>query len=82
VIGIPDYRVPLSDVASVASVQVHPVRDFGGWGIRWGAFRRWGVVTRPGDAIEVRRKDGSAFVVTVPRAGEGASLLAALADRN
>ena len=82
VVGVPDYRVPLADVASAASIQVDPVRDFGGWGIRWGGHRRWGVVARRGSAIEVRRRDGSTFVVTVPQAGEGAALLAALAGRD
>ena len=80
-VGWPDYRVPLDDIVSVSTIDVDPVRDFGGWGIRWGGDRRWGVITRRGDAIEVRRRNGSAFVVTVPDAGEGASLLASLAGR-
>jgi hypothetical protein len=80
-IGWPDYRVPLAEVASVASIDVDPVRDFGGWGIRWGGRRRWGVIVRRGAGIDVQRRDGSSFVVTVPAAGEGAALLASLADR-
>lgn len=80
-IGWPEYRVPLAEIASVASIEVDPVRDFGGWGIRWGGRRRWGVIVRRGAGIAVQRHDGSAFVVTVPGAGGGAALLASLADR-
>lgn len=80
-LGWPDVRVPLDEIASVSSVEVDPVRDFGGWGIRWGGNRRWGVITSKGEAIEVHRRNGSAFVVTVPAAGEGAALLASLAGR-
>lgn len=80
-IGWPDYRFALGDIESVSSIEVDPVRDFGGWGIRWGGHRRWGVITRRGEAIEVHRRDGSAFIVTVPSAGEGAALLASLAGR-
>lgn len=80
--GVPSFRVPLDDIEQVSNVSVDPVRDFGGWGIRWGERRRWGVVVRRGEAIEVRRTDGSRFAVTVPGAGEGASLLAALAARD
>jgi MFS family permease len=80
-LGWPDVRVPLDEVASVSSVEVDPIRDFGGWGMRWGGNRRWGIITNKGEAIEVRRRNGSAFVVTVPAAGEGAALLASLAGR-
>ena len=80
-IGWPDVRVPLDEIASVSTAEIDPVRDFGGWGIRWGGHRRWGVITRRGEAIEAHRKDGSTFVVTVPSAGEGAALLASLAGR-
>ncbi|HWR85825.1 MAG TPA: DUF1648 domain-containing protein [Rhodoglobus sp.] len=80
-LGVPDYRVPLEEIAEVGVIEVDAMRQFGGWGVRWGGSRRWGVITRAGEAIEVRRTDGSRFVVSAPEAGEGAALLAALAGR-
>ncbi len=35
-------KVPYVDVIELASVQYHPIREFGGWGIRgWGKRRAW-----------------------------------------
>ena len=80
-VGFPRFSVPLDQVESASAVDVVPMRDFGGWGIRFGGARRVGVITRGGEAIEVRRRDGSTLVVTVDNAGTGASLLTALALR-
>lgn len=80
-VGIPRFRVPLADVAAAAAVTVDPMGEFGGWGLRLGAGRRFGVVLRAGDAIEVVRRDGRRFVVTVGDAATGAALLEALASR-
>ncbi len=79
--GWPRYEVPLSEVASGAVVNVNPMRDFGGWGIRWGGKGRLGIILRAGSAIEVRRKDGRNLVVTVSQAEQGAALLNSLAQR-
>lgn len=79
--GIPRFRVPLADVASAARVEVDPMGEFGGWGLRAGAGRRFGVVLRRGEAIEVTRRSGRRFVVTVDDARTGAALLEALTAR-
>ncbi len=81
VIGFPRFVIPPSEVATAAAITVHPTRDFGGWGIRWGGTRRIGVVTRAGEALEVTRKDGRSLVVTASQAQTGAALLNALAAR-
>lgn len=52
--------------------------EFGGWGLRLSVDRRFGVVLRAGEAIEVTRANGKRFVVTVDDAGTGAALLEAL----
>jgi hypothetical protein len=39
------------------------------------------VITRSGEALEVRRKDGRAVVVTVSQTESGAALLNSLAGR-
>ena len=82
VLGIPRFHVPLADVASAASVHVEPMGEFGGWGLRLSTGRRFGVVLRTGDAIEVTRRSGKRFVVTVDDAETGAALLEALVQRS
>lgn len=78
--GVPRFNVPLSDVEATRSVQVNPMGEFGGWGMRW-APGRFGVVLRTGAGIEVMRRSGKLFVVTVDDAATGAALLAALTER-
>jgi len=77
--GFPVMRVRIDDIASVAAVGIHPMRDFGGWGIRGALGRggRWrtGVIVRAGDAIEVTRRSGRQFVVTVDDAATAAAVL-------
>lgn len=80
-LGIPRFHVPLADVASAARVEVNATGEFGGWGVRMGSGRRFGVVLRNGEAIEVVRRSGKRFVVTVDDAATGAGLLEALIAR-
>jgi hypothetical protein len=77
-LGWPRKLIALDDIRSVQVVSVHPSRDFGGWGWRWGGNGRSGVILRAGDAIEVTLLTGKRFVVTVDDAGTGAGVLAAL----
>ena len=81
-LGWPTWRVPLAEVAAAAAVDVHPLRDFGGWGYRLGRGGRSGVVLRRGPALEVTRGDGRRFAVTVDGAAEAAALLTALTARS
>lgn len=81
-LGIPRFRVAPDDVVSAARVEVDPMGEFGGWGLRVAVQgRRFGVVLRRGEAIEVTRRSGRRFVVTVDDAATGAALLTALSAR-
>lgn len=80
-LGVPTWRVPLSDVAQARATTVSPFAEFGGWGYRLGLDGRTGFVVRAGEALEVTRGDGSRWVVTVDDAERAAGLLNALADR-
>lgn len=80
-LGWPRMRVPLDEVDQAAVVEVNPMAEFGGWGLRWGPAGRFGVVLRTGPGIEVRRRSGKTFTVTVDDAHTGAALLGALAAR-
>lgn len=81
-LGWPQYRIALADLASATTTDVVPLGEFGGFGIRWGLGRRLGIITRGGEALEAQRLDGRAIVVTVDDAGTAAGLLTALIARS
>lgn len=80
VLGIPRFHVPLADIDRVDHVAVQPMGEFGGYGVR-SAPGRFGVVLRNGDALEVTRRNGRRFTVTVADAATAAGLLRALVAR-
>ncbi|WP_395638502.1 hypothetical protein [Pseudolysinimonas sp.] len=80
-LGVPVWNIPAARVASAGVAEVAPLADFGGWGVRIGRGGRTGVITRRGSALQLRRRDGRALVVTVDDAGTAAALLGAVAER-
>jgi hypothetical protein len=78
-LGWPRLSIPAGSLAKAGVVQIDPLADFGGWGIRWaiGPNRkgRWGIVTHRGPALEVVRRDGRSIVVTVDDPGTAAAVL-------
>jgi len=81
-LGWPRYRVTLDEIESAHVTDVVALGEFGGYGIRFGLGKRLGIITRGGEALEVKRRDGRAVVVTVDDAGTAAGLLTALAARS
>ncbi|WP_456788713.1 DUF1648 domain-containing protein [Cellulomonas sp. P5_C5] len=81
-VGRPRFAVPLDEVQEAAVTTVSPLPEFGGWGYRVGRGGRVGVVLRAGEALQVERSGGRAFVVTVDDAATGAALLNTLAARS
>lgn len=81
VFGFPRFTVPLDEIASVSTVQVEPVGQFGGYGLRL-APGRFGVILHRGAAIEVERRSRRRFVITVDDAATGAALLQGLLAQN
>lgn len=80
-LGFRMLRVRLADVVSAASVEVDPVAEFGGWGMRFDSRGRRGVVLASGPAIQVERSSGGPIVVTVDDAATAAALLNGLVAR-
>lgn len=77
------FSVPAGDIAEAGVVDIDPMSDFGGWGMRVApgvgvVRRRFGLVTRAGEALEVIRRDGRAFVITVDDARTAAAVLNAV----
>lgn len=79
--GFPRIHLPLAEIDRVEVVEVSPMGEFGGWGLRWAPGGGFGVVLRTGPGIRVTRRDRRVFTVTVDDAGTGAALLAAEAER-
>ncbi|GAA1524495.1 putative membrane protein [Agromyces terreus] len=73
-LGLPIGRVRLDQVVVARAVDVRP-SEFGGWGFRFDARGRRGIILRGGSAIEIERIGAQPFVVTVPDAENGAALL-------
>ena len=78
VLGWPRLKADSEDILDVSVVNVSPLGDFGGWGLRV-TPRAVGLVAREGSAIEIRRAGGKNLVVTVDDAETAANLLAGLA---
>ena len=80
-LGRPRVHVPLDEVERAEVIEIDPLREFGGWGLRTGVDGRTGIVLRKGPAIEVHRTGGRVVVVTVEDAATGVALLNTLAAR-
>lgn len=75
VVGWPRWNIAASEIADVKVLQVAPMAEFGGWGLRIAVDGRMGVVLRTGEALQVTRTTGRVFVVTIDDARTAASVL-------
>jgi hypothetical protein len=81
-LGFPRIVLPIGEVTGARSIPVDPLREFGGWGVRFAATGAWGVIVRKGDALEVARDGKAPFVVTVDDAETAARLVSGLAKQS
>ncbi|MDN4476713.1 DUF1648 domain-containing protein [Demequina sp. SYSU T00192] len=72
-------RVPAADVEVAAPTEVSGLAQYGGYGIR-SVPGATGVIMRSGPALEVTRRGGRRFVVTVDDPTTAAAVLAAVAE--
>lgn len=79
-LGWPRFSIPVEDIADVSVVDVSGLAEFGGWGIRF-APGATGVILRNGQALQVARRSGRRFVITVDDPQTAASVLAAAAQK-
>jgi len=56
-------RVPYADIEDIESVRYHPLRDFGGWGIRFGKDGRRAWTARGDQAVVLHLRDGTKLYV-------------------
>jgi hypothetical protein len=71
--------IPLAGIALAEAEAVSPLRDFGGYGIRFG-LRGRGFITRAGQALRCEGLDGTSTWVTVDGAVEAAATVNALLE--
>jgi len=75
IVGWPGWNIAASEITDVKVVQVNPMAEFGGWGLRIAVDGRMGIVLRTGEALQVTRTTGRVFVVTIDDARTAASVL-------
>lgn len=58
-------RIERDDIASITSVDVRPLEDFGGWGVK-GSSRRKGLLLAANgqQAVQITRDNGQVFLAT------------------
>jgi hypothetical protein len=78
-LGFPRLIFSIADITSARRTDVSPVREFGGWGIRFGVSGAWGIIVRGGEALEISREHKAPFVITIKDAETAARLINGLA---
>lgn len=76
--GWPRWSIPASEIDDSRAVHVHPLSEFGGWGVRIAVDGRRGIVLRTGEGLQVTRRSGRIFVVTIDDARTAAAVLNAV----
>jgi len=58
-------RIKVDDIASITSVAVRPLEDFGGWGIKGSSRKKGLLLAANGEqAVQVTRGNGQVFLAT------------------
>ncbi|SOC88330.1 hypothetical protein SAMN05660766_2033 [Curtobacterium sp. 314Chir4.1] len=74
-------RIRIVEIASVTIVDVRPLEDFGGWGIKGSSRRRGLLLAADGQrAVRIRRENGQVFLATSGNAERAASTIAVAAE--
>jgi hypothetical protein len=77
-LGFPRLVFDRADITGARSTTVSPMREFGGWGIRFGVSGSWGIIVRRGEALEISREHKAPFVITIKEAETAARLITGL----
>jgi hypothetical protein len=72
----PERRFPLRGIRSAKAIDYRPVRDYGGWGVRWG-FRGRAYNVSGNRGVELELDDGSRVLIGSQRPEELANAIAA-----
>jgi hypothetical protein len=69
-------RVPFAEIVRAEAVTYRPIREYGGWGIRWAGPRKWAYNVSGRRGVLLTLRDGGTFLVGSRRAEELAGALA------
>ena len=72
------HRFPVAAIASACAVTYHPLKEFGGWGVRFGARGARAYNVSGASGVEVIDTDGTRWVIGSRRATELAAAIAGL----
>lgn len=61
--GLISKRVRYDDIVRLESVRYHPLREFGGWGIRFGADKKRAWTARGDEAVVLELRNGTRLYV-------------------
>ncbi|MDO5093982.1 MAG: DUF1648 domain-containing protein [Propionibacteriaceae bacterium] len=79
---LPVVTIPLAEISSASVVEVRPLRDFGGWGMRVGRGLRQGFITAGGAGLQLERGEAAPpFVITLRDAPAAAAVFNTLLAR-
>lgn len=85
-LGWPKFRTPLDEIEYATTVQVRPIRHFGGYGFRVAALGPYrgasGFIMRGGTGVLLQRTTGRRTVVVIDDARTAAGLINALVERD
>jgi len=56
-------RISLEDITKINHIEVNPVQQFGGWGIRWNG-QKLGYIFEGNSGIEIYLKNGKSYVIS------------------
>ena len=62
--------IPFSDIERCEAVEYHPIRDFGGWGIRYGGKHGWAYNVKGNRGVSLHLSGGARFLVGSQRDAE------------
>ena len=74
-------RIPLAGVTGATVEHVNALKDYGGWGVRYGRTGAVGIITASGDALRLERAGQRSYVITVDDAVTAAATLNTLRTR-
>ena len=78
----PTKRIAFEDVAAMDAVTYHPIREFGGWGIRFAGGGKSAWTSRGNKALRVELKDGKIVYLGSDRPERLLSRIATAVGRN
>ena len=70
-------RIPFKDIESCEAVTYRPIRDYGGWGIRWRPKRGWIYNVSGNRGVRLKFKNGKQLMIGSQRADELAQAIQA-----